>query len=114
MVTSQDFIEFVSEQVARAVFFPVRYRKMFGEYMVYVADKPLLLICKNTVFVKIVACTTAILEPLDTPKDIPYTGSKEHYILDIENLELVSEVLTALEAVTPVPKPRKPKAPKTK
>jgi DNA helicase-2/ATP-dependent DNA helicase PcrA len=31
----------------------VRYKKMFGEYMVYVNEKPILLVCDNTVFVKI-------------------------------------------------------------
>ena len=34
----------------------VRYKKMFGEYMVYVNEKPILLICDNTVFVKKLDC----------------------------------------------------------
>jgi TfoX/Sxy family transcriptional regulator of competence genes len=34
----------------------VRYRKMFGDSLVYVDDKPMMLLCDNTVFVKILPC----------------------------------------------------------
>ena len=50
MATSKEYIEFVCEQLAGTE--NVRYRKMFGEYMVYVNDKPTLLVCDNTVMVK--------------------------------------------------------------
>ena len=36
MATSEDFIEFVCEQIRGD--YSVRYKKMFGEYMVYVND----------------------------------------------------------------------------
>ena len=29
----------------------VRYKKMFGEYMVYVNEKPVLIVCNDTVFI---------------------------------------------------------------
>lgn len=38
MATSIEFIEYVCEQVSGIGI--VRYRKMFGEYMVYINDKP--------------------------------------------------------------------------
>lgn len=50
MATTVDFIEFVCEQIHCN--FSVRYKKMFGEYMVYVNDKPILLVCDNCVYVK--------------------------------------------------------------
>lgn len=50
MATSQEYIEFVCEQLVGVE--NVRYKKMFGEYMVYVNDKPVLLVCDNTVYVK--------------------------------------------------------------
>lgn len=50
MATSQEYIEFVCEQLVGIE--NVRYKKMFGEYMVYVNDKPVLLVCDNTVYVK--------------------------------------------------------------
>ena len=103
MATSQEYIEFVCEQI-RGVG-AVRYRKMFGEYMVYVNDKPLLLICNNTVYVKKLAALLPLLGNADC--GIPYDGAKEHYILDIDNAPLCREVITVIEPITPMPKKKR-------
>lgn len=50
MATSVEYIDFVRERLDR--FGSVRTRKMFGEYMVYFNDRPILTVCDNTVFVK--------------------------------------------------------------
>ena len=50
MATSPEFMEYVVEQIAGCG--EIRYRKMFGEYLVYVNEKPVLLVCDNTVYVK--------------------------------------------------------------
>ena len=42
MATSEEYLTFVCEQIAR--FGAVRYRKMFGDAMVYLDDKPILLL----------------------------------------------------------------------
>jgi TfoX/Sxy family transcriptional regulator of competence genes len=105
MATSVDYIEFVTEQIRNCG--AVRYKKMFGEYMVYVNDKPLLLVCDDTVFVKILPCLDGLME--NAEKGFPYDGAKEHYILDIDNAELAREVVAALEPVTPIPKPKRKK-----
>lgn len=106
MATSVNFIEFVCEQIHCD--YEIRYKKMFGEYMVYANDKPIFLVCDNTVYVKIldVLCD----KMCSAEKGYPYQGAKEYYILDIENSELVAEIAMILEAVTPVPKPRKRKS----
>lgn len=103
MATTVDYIEFVCEQLAGAG--AVRYRKMFGEYMVYVNDKPLLLVCDNTVFVKILPELSELMSGAQTA--LPYEGGKEHYILDIEDKELTLTVIAILEPITPLPKPQK-------
>lgn len=100
MATSADFMEFVCEQVKDCG--SIRYRKMFGEYMVYVNDKPISLVCDNTVFVKIRSELDELMHCAE--KGFPYDGAKEHYILDIENTELVKKVSEILEPITPVPK----------
>ena len=105
MATTVDFIEYVCEQVAGTG--SVRYKKMFGEYMVYVNDKPVLLVCDNTVFVKQLDCLSG--EMKNAEKGFPYNGAKEHYILDIENAEFSRKIVGILEPVTPLPKPRKKK-----
>ncbi len=103
MATSKEYIEFVFENVC-GLFENARYKKMFGEYMVYVDEKPVLLVCDNTVFVKKLPEVLSLLEKAEC--GFPYDGAKEHYVLDIENAALVSAVLTELLKVTPVPKKR--------
>ena len=103
MSTTQDFIEYVCEQI-RGVGF-VRYRKMFGEYMVYINEKPILLVCDNIVFVKELDCIADKMQ--DAEKGFPYDGAKEHYILDIDDAESAKEIICTLEPVTPLPKPKK-------
>ena len=103
MATTVDYIEFVCEQLAGAG--AVHYRKMFGEYMVYVNDKPLLLVCDNTVFVKILPELSELMSGAQTA--LPYEGGKEHYILDVEDKELTLTVIAILEPITPLPEPKK-------
>ena len=102
MATSKEYIEFVCEQLDGIE--NVTYRKMFGEYMVYVNAKPLLIVCDNTVMVKKAPELAALMQ--DAPDAVPYEGAKVHYILDIENRELVRSVIAVLEPITPLPKKR--------
>lgn len=103
MSTSVDYIEFVCERIQGD--HSVRYRKMFGEYMVYVNDKPIFLVCDNCVYVKKLPQVEDML--CDAPTGVPYGGAKEHYILDMENSALVEQVVPVLERVTPLPKKKK-------
>lgn len=105
MSTTQDFIDYVCEQI-RGVGF-VRYRKMFGEYMVYVNEKPILLVCDNIVYVKELDCIADKMR--DADKGFPYTGAKEHHILDIDDTEFAKQITRILEPVTSIPKPKKKK-----
>lgn len=76
MATSEEFLTFVCEQIAR--FGAVRYRKMFGDATVYLDDKPILLVCDNTVFVKCLPETAALLP--DAGTGTPYDGAQRHTI----------------------------------
>ena len=105
MATTLDFIEYVCGQVEGVG--AVRHRKMFGEYMVYINDKPILLVCDNTVFVKILPCLDDLCASCG--KGFPYTGAKEHYILDVDDAEFAKEAIQILEPVTQIPKPKKKK-----
>lgn len=103
MTTSQDYLDFVLEQLPPL--WSIRSRKMFGEYMVYLNDKPILMLCDNTVFVKKLPVLDEIM--VNSPCGCPYEGAKESYLLDIEDRDLTERVLTLAEAATSVPKPRK-------
>ena len=99
MATDAAYIAYVEAQVADAGI--VRSRRMFGEYMVYVNDKPLLLVCDNTVFVKMRPELADLMAAADTAE--PYPGAKPHYLLDIDNRALSLRVLSILEPITPLP-----------
>lgn len=103
MATTKDHVEYVCEQIRELG--EIRYRKMFGEYMVYVNNKPIILVCDNIPFVKMLDC---IKEQMRNAKTgYPYDGAKKYYILDVEDHELCKSVISELEKVTPIPKSKK-------
>lgn len=105
MATTVEYIEYVCEQLK--VLGDIRYKKMFGEYMVYLNDKPVIIVCDNNTFVKKLDCIKELMKNVDT--GFPYDGAKEHYILDIDDAGFCKAVITEVEKVTPLPKPRKKK-----
>lgn len=105
MATTTEYIEYVCEQISGVG--DIRYKKMFGEYMVYVNNKPVITVCDNTAFVKIVDAIAELMK--NAEKGFPYNGAKENYILDIDNSDFAKKVVSELEKVTPLPKPRKKK-----
>ena len=98
MSTTPDYIEYIIEQIRGAG--EIRHKKMFGEYMVYVNEKPILLVCDNTVFVKKIPELGNLMSNAET--GAPYPGAKEHYILDIENHGLALDAVKILTAIIPV------------
>lgn len=105
MATTQEYIEYVCEQISGVG--DIRYRKMFGEYMVYLNDKPVVIVCDNIAYVKKLPCIVDKMRNAECGH--PYEGAKEHYILDIDNSDFCREIIKAVEEVTPLPKSRKKK-----
>jgi TfoX/Sxy family transcriptional regulator of competence genes len=103
MASNVDFIKFVCEQINNVGV--VSYKKMFGEYMVYVNDKPILLVCDNTVYVKMLDIIKEEMQ--GALVGVPYKGAKDHYVLDIDNAEFSQKIVSLLESVTEVPKSKK-------
>ncbi len=92
MSTSFEYIQYIESRLPNI--YSVRSKKMFGEYMVFIDEKPALLVCDNTVYIKQI---DALKEILNTAlKGFPYQGAKEHYILDIDDQKLVLDVLELL------------------
>ncbi len=102
MATTKDYIEYVCEQISGIG--DIRYKKMFGEYMVYVNNKPVITVCDNISYIKKLDNLSELMK--DASKGFPYDGAKEHYILDIDNKELSKLVVKEVEKVTKVPKKR--------
>ena len=89
MATTKDFIEFACDQIDRK--WCATYKKMFGEYMVYINQKPVLLVCDNVIYVKKITCVEKLKKNWDV--GLPYPGAKEHFVLDIEDRDLVEQVI---------------------
>lgn len=105
MATTNEYIEYICEQIKGIG--EIRYKKMFGEFMVYLNDKPVIIVCNNVPFVKKLDCIENMMQ--DVEIGFPYKGAKEHYVLDIDNMEFCKSVIIEIEKVTPIPKPKKKK-----
>lgn len=103
MATTKEYMDYVCEQIHGVG--EIRYQKMFGEYMVYVNQKPVIIVCDNVPFVKMLDCIKEKMENAET--GYPYKGAKEHYILDIDNSEFCKSIVSEIEKVTPLPKKKK-------
>lgn len=103
MATSIDYIKYVCEQLKGIG--DITYKKMFGEYMIYLNNKPVIIVCDNITFVKKLECIKDMMK--DANVGFPYKGAKEHFILDIDNSDFSKEVIIEIEKVTPLPKKKK-------
>lgn len=103
MGTTVEYIRYVCDQIKGTG--EISYRKMFGEYLVYVNEKPVFTVCDNTVYVKKLDVLSGILCSAEI--GAPYEGAKPHYILEIDNTELGKKVIDILLQTLPAPKPKK-------
>ena len=102
MATTIEYIEYVCEQINGTGI--ITYKKMFGEYLIYVNDKPIILVCDNIPYVKKHETIEDKMSNADC--GFPYNGAKEHYILDIDDVSFSKEIVDELEKVIPIPKKR--------
>ena len=50
MASNIEYVEFVCSRLSDLG--TVRYRKMFGDYLVYLNEKPIILVCDNIAYAK--------------------------------------------------------------
>ena len=100
MASSLDFVNYICEQLEGLG--ALRSRKMFGEYMVYLNDKPVVIICDDRPMVKMLPCLEELLR--GRPTEPPYEGAKDHYLLDPDDRDTLREAVRLAEEVTPLPK----------
>lgn len=103
MACSTEFIDFVCSQIEDAGV--VRAKRMFGDYCIYVDEKPVLLVCDNIVYIKKHDAIAQLMQ--DAECGFPYDGAKEHYILDIDHRKEALNVIATLLPHLPYPKPKK-------
>lgn len=103
MASTIDFVEYVCDCIVDCGH--IRYRKMFGEYLVYVDEKPIFLVCDNRVFVKDFPVLESVLE--NASMENPYPGAKMHYLLDPDNADLLRQVVGVILPIVPAKNPQK-------
>lgn len=105
MATTQTFIDYVRERLAGTG--DVSAKRMFGEAMIYVDDKPVLLLCDDSVFAKKLPCIENLMTARKAETGTPYPGAKPHWILDADDAGTLRAAVGALLPAVPVPAKKK-------
>jgi TfoX/Sxy family transcriptional regulator of competence genes len=107
MSSSPGFVQYIAGQIKKAG--EIRYRMMFGEYVVYCNDKLVALICDNKLYIKPTEAGRAYIGAVTEAP--PYPGAKMSFLIEeqIENPEWMSKLIEVTEKELPPPKPKKKK-----
>lgn len=109
MASNPELVAYIADQLKGAG--TVTYRKMFGEYGMYLDGKILALICDNQLFIKITEAGKAMRPELEQAP--PYEGAKNYLLVeDIDDTAALTELVTATCKELPEPKPKKTKSTK--
>ena len=111
MASNPEYVQYSADQLSEAG--QITYRKMFGEYGMYVDGKIFAVICDNQLFIKITEAGRKLRPELEEVP--PYEGAKNYLLVeDIDDQEALAELVKATSAELPAPKPKKPKKVKGK
>lgn len=103
MACSTEYIDFICEVLSPLG--EVRYRKMMGDYVVYVNEKCVITACDNCAYIKKLKCIEPMMAEAET--GYAYPGAKESYILDLSDQRKAREVISTLWEALPYPKKKK-------
>ena len=103
MACNPDYIDFICDVLAPLG--EVRYRKMMGDYVIYLNEKCVITACDNCAYVKKLKCIESMMADAET--GYAYRGAKESYILDFSDQRKVREVISIIWDAIPFPKKRK-------
>lgn len=90
------------------------FRRMFGEYALYLDGKVVALVCDNKLFLKPTDAGRALLgSPTEAPA---YPGSRHYFLLEeeLEDPDLLRRALEVTASTLPLPMPKSRSAPKTR
>jgi TfoX/Sxy family transcriptional regulator of competence genes len=111
MASDQSFVEYVCEQADLGN--ALSYRKMFGEYALYLEGKVVALVCDNQLFIKPTAEGRQLVGVVS--EHPPYPGAKPHLRIgdELDDRDLLKRLFVATAHALPPPK-AKPKPAKGK
>ena len=110
MATSQNTVDFLLDQLAALG--AASTKKMFGEYCLYLAGKPVGLVCDDQLYLKPTEGGKSKLARV--VEGAPYPGAKPHLLItpdQWEDAEWLCALVRATDRELPMPKPKvkKPK-----
>lgn len=99
-----DTVRYIADQAGLGP--RLTFRKMFGEYALYVDGKVVALVCDDQLFLKPTQQGKAYLGAVS--KAPPYPGAKDYYLLsaELDDPERLHEVLKITAGALPAPKPK--------
>lgn len=103
MTSEVSFVEYVIEQSQLGA--RLSHKRLFGEFALYLNEKVVAFVCDNCLFLK---NTAAAARLPDCPMLPPYPMAKPHPMANalLDEPDLLRQVLLAIEAELPAPKPR--------
>lgn len=106
MASTKDYLHFAMEQLADLG--DVSVRPMMGEYVLYHAGKVVGGIYDDRLLVKPTPSALQLLRESgkEIAYDLPYPGTKELLVPDIDDQELTCRLIRAIAADLPAPKPK--------
>ena len=104
MASSLEFVRYAAEQMGAAG--EITYKKMFGEYGLYLNGKLFASVCDDTLFVKPTKAGRALVP--DCLLAPPYPGAKDCLLIEnVDNRDLLCALAAATCDELPSPKPKK-------
>lgn len=104
MATRIDTVQFICDQAGLGK--RLAYRKMFGEYALYLDEKVVALVCDDQLFLKPTPEGLAYLGSVSEAP--PYPGAKNFYLLstELDDPDRLSEALRVTARALPEPRPK--------
>lgn len=106
MASDLAFVEYVCDQVGNVG--NLSFKKMFGEYAIYLENKVVALVCDNQLFVKQTKSGRALLKTVvESP---PYPSATAYFLIgeNIEDRDLMGKLFKVTGSETPEPRPKRP------
>lgn len=113
MATSSATMTFFAEQLERCELGAITFKKMFGEYGVYLNDTIFALACDDRLFVKVRHLEDSVVDTLFGNREGPFDGASGYSEISgdqIEDLDALELRVKTVMATLPAPKPKKKRA----
>jgi len=104
MATEPSFVDYILETARFGG--RLTYRKMFGEYALYLDEKVVAFACDNSLFIKPSEAVVRLAP--DLPQGPPYPGAKDYPIADelLDDPDALRRLIEETAALMPLPKPK--------